>query len=622
MSFVYPLGLLGLLAIPVLIIIYIIKSKYTEQTITSTYLWTLSERFLKRKNPINKITGIISLILQILAVIFIAIALAHPVFTLPGKAQDYCFILDGSGSMQTVQGGESRFNIGKGRIRDMISSAAEGSTFTLITTGNTTEMVMKEVDDKKTALRRLDAVEPAYVGSGLSTASVMAKGYFDENTSCKFYLVTDRAVQNVQNVEVINVAGNATNYALDGVSWSYTQDGDLVVTGKAFSYENDANLTVQVFVDGARNAAASADVSVTAGEGKDFSVSWTQEQFSSLRVAIKQGDSLSLDNQVTLYNSRSDSSYRALIVSRTPFFIEATLRAAGIGCDKVEIDAYEKEKDNYKSKYGLYVFQNCTPKAMPAYGAVWFVNPDTGVDETSGFSRRGAEKLPNTVPLQLNTSSSSRVQALLKHTDKAEYSRVNEYLKLGTYRNFTTLVSCENNPVIFAGSNSYGNREVVFGIDLIESSDFAMSYNGRIIMYNLVEYTFPSLVDRTKLYCGESLSVNVLANCTGIRIESPSGKSEYISTSDAISEYELTEVGEYTVIATIGNNRQSAKVYSQLPVAERIVNATESGFIIEGEPGNVKRDGRYEDLLYAFIILAVIVVADWAVYCYEQYQLR
>lgn len=43
MSFYFPLGLLGLLGIPVLILIYVIKSKYTEQTIASTYLWELSE---------------------------------------------------------------------------------------------------------------------------------------------------------------------------------------------------------------------------------------------------------------------------------------------------------------------------------------------------------------------------------------------------------------------------------------------------------------------------------------------------------------------------------------------------------------------------------------------------
>ena len=44
MTFLHPLGLLGLIGIPILIIIYIIKTQYTEQTISSTFLWTLSEK--------------------------------------------------------------------------------------------------------------------------------------------------------------------------------------------------------------------------------------------------------------------------------------------------------------------------------------------------------------------------------------------------------------------------------------------------------------------------------------------------------------------------------------------------------------------------------------------------
>ena len=632
MRFANPLGLLGLLAIPVLIIIYIIKSKYTEQTITSTYLWTLSERFLKRKNPINRITGIISLILQIFTVILISWALAHPVFTLAGRAMDYCFILDGSASMQTVQDGTSRFNAGKDRIRGMISSAADGSTFTLITTGNTTDMVMKEVDDKRTALRRLDSVEPAYVASDLASASELATGYLEENPACKFYLITDRTVENIQNVEVINVAGAVTNYALDGVEWAY--DGaDIVVTGKAFSYENTASLTIEVFVDGSRTAAASAQVTANQGEGVDFSVTLPgprpaegqepqQLQFNSLTVAIREGDNFPLDNRVTLYNKRADGTSKALIVSNQPDFIKFTLAAAGIPYDVVAATTDDYDYEKVKGKYGLYIFQNFTPSSMPTDGAVWFVNPDTGVDDTSGFSRRGAETLSNPTRLQLNTSSKNRVETLLKNTDRAEGTYVNEYIKLGTYREFIPLVYCEGDPVVLAGSNAYGNREVVFGLDLIETSDFAMSYNGRIILYNLIQYTFPSLVDETKLYCGEPLSVNVLANCTSIRVESPSGKAEYLSTSDAIAEYELTEVGEYTVTAVVSNGYQVAKVYSQLPVAERTLNASESFFLVRGETSDRKRDGKYEELLYAFIILAVIVVADWAVYCYEQYQLR
>ena len=94
MSFQYPLGLLGLLGVPVLIIIYIIKSKFTEQTVSSTYLWTLSNRFLKKKRKDNKLTGLISLILQILAVVVISFTIAHPVFTLHGAA--WTFVIWGA----------------------------------------------------------------------------------------------------------------------------------------------------------------------------------------------------------------------------------------------------------------------------------------------------------------------------------------------------------------------------------------------------------------------------------------------------------------------------------------------------------------------------------------------
>ena len=48
MSFLYPYAFLILLAIPVLIIIYLLKNKYKESTTPSTYLWELSKKFLKK----------------------------------------------------------------------------------------------------------------------------------------------------------------------------------------------------------------------------------------------------------------------------------------------------------------------------------------------------------------------------------------------------------------------------------------------------------------------------------------------------------------------------------------------------------------------------------------------
>ena len=54
MTFLYPFALLGLIAIPILIIIYIIRNKYKEVTAPTTYIWEVAAKMLKRKNSLRK----------------------------------------------------------------------------------------------------------------------------------------------------------------------------------------------------------------------------------------------------------------------------------------------------------------------------------------------------------------------------------------------------------------------------------------------------------------------------------------------------------------------------------------------------------------------------------------
>lgn len=621
MSFLYPLGLLGLIAVPVLILIYILKRKYTEQVIPSTYLWTLSERFLKHKNPISRITGIISLILQILVVVFISLAIANPVFVLKGRANDYCFVLDGSGSMNIVSSdGVTRFEKGKDWIENAILSSADGSYYTLVTTGETTDVVFKDVDDKKSAIEKLSEVAPSQVASDYTNALTVAQGYFSHNPSMSIVLLSDKTFESHNNVEVVNLSSGEQNYAVSSVEYQINSSGTQV-SGKLYSYESDATLDVDVYADGSSQPVATKSVPVTKSAAADFTIDVGDQNFSfsSLRVAVRQSDALALDNEVMVYHRESASSYKTLIVSKTPFFLNATFATFG------NLQRYVVSPDDYDpatcSGYGLYIFDNFTPQTLPTDGAVWFVNPTASV-EGSGFSRRGEEELESARQMAFSTSTSTKVRNLLKDTLPGEQISVIKYVKCGLYSTFTTLMTLGGDPLIFAGSTSSGNREVVLAFSLQENTDFVLSYNYTVIMRNLINYTFPALVEGGTFYCGDDLTVNVLTGCTSIRLESPQGKIEYLDTSSASAEYEMTEVGEYTVTATINNVQQTVNVYCSLPETERFVSASEKSFSINGEPGTLKRDGRYDDLLYIFIILAVLVIADWMVYCYEQYQLR
>lgn len=644
MKLLIPLGLLGLIGIPVLIIIYIIKNKYTEQTVASTYLWTLSERFLKKKNPINRLYNIISLILQILTVACISVSIAAPLIYLPGKANDYYFILDGSGSMNVESDGTTRFERGKKKIEETIASAGNGSVFTLVFVGETTELVYKEITDAERAIELLNEKTVAQSNTSMAEAIIDAQKYFNDTPSAKIYVVTDKGYKNSSNVEIVDVSAGESNVAILSAEPQYTDDGRLKIATNTIAYGKDESVTVTMsaYIDNNTEPSAQRKVEIV-GVNKKIDLSENETQlieklnedateinlycdgvtsYQSIRVEIADADAYCEDNELIIYNEKSDASFDTLIVSDAPNFLKWAFLAQGYKAKSMTTAEYESTGG--VGNYGLYVFDSCTPSAMPEDGAVWFVNPTASVDN-SGFSYQNVSD-ESTWELKYNESTSTVVKTLLEGVKRTDAIYVSKYVKLSTSRDFTTLLTCDDTPVIFAGSNAYGNREAVIAFDL-HDSDFPLMYNYVQIINNLLNYTFPPVVDKTDYYCGEVAQINVLANCYSIKVTAPSGKEHYLGTETTVSEITLSEVGLYDVEVKIGKSAETAstgnvKLYSQAPVAEGVMLAEEESFVLAGEPDDNTRDGVYDNLIWLYILLAVIFVADWMVYNYEQYQLR
>jgi len=322
MSFLYPLGLLGLIGIPILIIIYIIKTKYTEQTVASTYLWILSERFLKRRNPFSKISGIISLILQILAITLISVGLAHPMFTMPGAANAYVFILDSSASMSMQSGEATRFDNAKAQIAEVIEEAADGSQFTLVTSGTDTLVIFEKISDKDSALTLLQEQQTGYGENDLSDAVEIVQRYFNEDPSMLVTLYSDAEHVTGENIRLVNVAGEEQNFAIGNVSFGIS-GGKLSVVGDLISYNGEETLEVSLYVDGEYETTYLGYV--TEEQPARFQLSCVRDTFSEIRVVLDAKDDLSFDNEVYIFDTKSDSAYNTLIVSDKPLFIQAKL---------------------------------------------------------------------------------------------------------------------------------------------------------------------------------------------------------------------------------------------------------------------------------------------------------
>lgn len=626
MSFLYPLGLLGLIGVPVLIIIYIIKNKYTEQTVASTYLWTLSERFLKRKNPINKIAGIISLILQILAVVFLSFGVAHPVFTLPGMANRYTIILDCSGSMRTEQSGSTRFDIAKDRITDLVTSTAEGSAYILICAGDATT-VYDETTDKDRVLSVLNDASAGYASASLDTALTSAQSIFDENSSTITYLYTDKSYQSNNNVEVVNLSAGESNYALGNIQHSV--EGGLEISGTVISYEDDATLNVRLTVYRGDDRDIETEELICARlEEEEFSFSFDYYTFDSFTVEIVQTDSQPLDNAVTVYNTVSENSYSTLVVSDDPIFIVSMLESTGYAtADILSTEEYsvryatDSASPSYPEGYGLYIYESFNPQVLPRDGTVWLFGLDTNLSDAS-FSVQNEVTLESYDSLTFARQTNTTLTSILEGVDTTGYRyNVKKYIKCSPYRNYTTIATCQSNPVIFATQTAYGNREVVFATTFGDS-DMALNFNFLILFRNLLTYSFPSAVENTLYACGENAVVNIVGNPESIAVESPSGDVTYLSVSGVQSQFLLTEVGTYTLTVGNADSRREYRIFSMLPESESVITVTEYAFSLAGEQSHDGYDGVYDDLIILFVLLALVLIADWGVYCYEQYQLR
>ncbi len=631
MSFVNPFGLLGLIAVPVLIVIYIIKNKYTETTVSSTYLWTLSERFLKKRNPLNRLNGLLSLILQVLAVVCISFAVAKPVFTLKGAANDYVFVLDASASMQFEGEGGTRFEQGKSEIKGLIENSANGSSYTLVCEGETTDRIFENITDKRLALTMLAEVENSCSSASVSTVNAhgVAQQYFTANTASLVYLVTDKSYQTANNVTLVNVASEKENYSVSDVAYSRIAGDKLRVTGNVWSYASDANLTVSLYLDDGTTPAVSKSYPVTKLQATPVEFEVLQTEFDSVKLVVENSDGLSADNESIVYNLKSDSGYKTLVVTDgSPLFWKAAISAIGnINVEVMTTAEYEQTEESY----GLYVFDSYTPSTLPRDAAVWFLNPQPDLNNLSavGFTVSEqvdfgndlqADSVDSWEMLNYNQSTATTVQALLANTNEDEISLA-AYRRIETVRDFHELLYCQNDPVLFAGTNAYGNRQVVFAFD-VHDSDFPVTHDFSVITYNLLNYTFPELIEKTAYYSGESMKINVLSSVTSIRIEAPSGKITYPNVNTDVIDYKITEAGIYSVTFISGQTERKINVYGNIPLVERLPSVAEEDFSLRGEASTERRDGIYDDLLLWFIILAVVFIADWTVYCYEQYQLR
>ena len=631
MSFQYPWGLLLLLAIPVLIVIYILLNKYKEDTVSSSYVWELSKKFIKKKNPINTFSKLLALILQCCAIVFLAFSLAQPIFSFKNGADNIVFVLDSSASMKMKSADDdtkTKFDVAKEKIKDVVANSTNGCTFSLILADSSTKAVCQNISDVDIFNSFIDNAVIDDNNSNLDNALSIAQSMVSENKGSLCYIATDETIDLGENpgdnLKVLDVSSKDNNYAIKDLEYSYdSRKKVMTLKTKVISYAEDTEIKVEFFVND--KSLGQKRLNVEKGKLSDVSVdiadlAGNYKTYESIKASVLNEDKLPEDNDYYLYRSEGDIT-KILLVSSNPLYFEAAFSA--LNSNNCRIEWYVMKSSEYAlysiTGFDIYVFDGYSPKQLPADGAVWLFNIDSV--KGCGFVCQEEVKPVDPGALAKYTSNSSDLifRQLTKNLSMKNSIKVGQYKRYTLNNKFTVLLSCDNVPFVFAGKNDNNQRQIVCNFDL-QHSDLPMLADYIILMRNFISYSNPKVLDVFKYEAGDTVTFSLPDNAKTIVVTTPSGKEELISKTD-LTTYKLEEAGTYSVKVTNYYGREKVvNFYSAYPSDESDpLKADGKQRSIVKNSQEQKANAIYDDILPFVIVAVVFFLTDWILYGHEQF---
>ncbi|MFN8535269.1 MAG: VWA domain-containing protein [Dehalococcoidia bacterium] len=172
MSLLAP-ALLGFLAlIPIVIIIYLIRAQRRREPVGSVLLWRNMVRDLEVRTRFRRPPITLLLILQLLALLVGALALAHPFFeTTTPPARQLVLVIDASASMNATDVQPNRLAEAKARARQI---AVGSDTAVAVVRAGPTASLLINTRDVRDAQAAIDGLAPSDGAGDLRTAWLLA----------------------------------------------------------------------------------------------------------------------------------------------------------------------------------------------------------------------------------------------------------------------------------------------------------------------------------------------------------------------------------------------------------------------------------------------------------------
>lgn len=175
------------IAVPTLVILYFLKLKRRDETVSSTLLWKRAVQDLQVNAPFQRLRRNILLWLQLAALAAALVALARPVLSLQGgPPMRQVILIDQSASMAATDVAPSRLTEAKEQAKRLVESlrgdrswflGARADEAMVIAFGSRAKVLCNYTADKVQLAAAIDSIQPTDGDTQLAEAVTVARAY-------------------------------------------------------------------------------------------------------------------------------------------------------------------------------------------------------------------------------------------------------------------------------------------------------------------------------------------------------------------------------------------------------------------------------------------------------------
>ncbi len=591
MSFLNIWPLFFLVTIPFLILLYILKEKSENLSVSSSIFWEEIYKTLEVNRPFEKLKKNIMLFLQILITLLIILALMNPLLKFFGKEySELIIVIDNSASMLGISDDKTCIDRGKAVAKEYIDSCASGTKISIITANKDTEVLIAGSENNSLAKEKIDSVTKTFNPGDLNNSLKLVKSMTKELENYKVLFITDEAVDIGDiNGQVILVDKDESNISIDNIA--HKKENGKVSIISTITNRGNVDYSGDFYLYGEDNLLEATSLELKKGEEITLNFSMEDRDIKYLKGEISGKDAILEDNKFYHVIKNNDNK-KILLVSNKNVFLEKALSVVS-KAELVKTNEISNISEN--SNYDLYIFDGMLGENIPEYGNVLMVNPP----ENNLFNVLGEQDGGEAVVI--GEGMPKYLQNMTFIASKIKKIEVPSWAK--------SLINVGNDSILFLGKH---NNQKVASVNFdFHDTDLPLKAEFPMLINYICEELLENNIVNSNYIGGEDIKINGSLAYDELILTTPSGRVRTIENNSILNED--LDLGIYVIE---DSNHSFNEVFSiNFPTSQEgniIDDTIENREVRADNNGSIK--GMLDITPYIISLIILLIIAEWVLY--------